>query len=285
MTGNSDRPSQNASKWIRKRRSDLPFFLVTGGLSASFALLILLLLLADVCFTSVADFQQALSKPEIGSAFWLTLTTCTLSSILALWVAIPLGYLLARFRFAGRWFVDTLVDIPIVLPPLVLGLSLLILFHFSIGQWHLDGWLMEQFGFTVTYQWPAIVLAQFTVGAAFAIRTMRVTFEQIDSRSEDVARTLGCTRAQAFFQIALPQASTGIVTALAIAWSRSLGEFGPILVFAGATRMRTEVLSTTVFLELSMGQLNAAVAVSLLMVAIAVLVLLGLRFLGAKWHP
>jgi molybdate transport system permease protein len=109
---------------------------------------------------------------------------------------------------------------------------------------------------------------------------MRVTFDQINPRAEDVARTLGCTRGQAFTQIALPQAWRGMIAATTIAWARALGEFGPILVFAGSTRMRTEVLSTTVFLELSIGQLDAAVAVSLLMVAMAVVVLVFLRVLG-----
>ncbi len=109
---------------------------------------------------------------------------------------------------------------------------------------------------------------------------MRVTFDQINPRAEDVARTLGCTRAQAFVQVALPQAWRGIIAAGTVAWARSLGEFGPILVFAGATRMKTEVLSTTVFLELSIGRLDSAVAVSILMVALAVVVLLLLRLLG-----
>ena len=111
---------------------------------------------------------------------------------------------------------------------------------------------------------------------------MRVTFDQIDTRAEQVALTLGSRRSQAFFQIVLPQAWRGIVAAMTIAWARSLGEFGPILVFAGATRMRTEVLSTTVFLELSVGQLEAAVAVSLLMVLAAMGVLGIVRLLGAK---
>ena len=105
----------------------------------------------------------------------------------------------------------------------------------------------------VTYAEPAVVLAQFAVACAFAVQTMRVTFDQIDTRAEQVALTLGCRRSQAFFQVVLPQAWRGMIAALTIAWARSLGEFGPILVFAGATRMRTEVLSTTVFLELSVG--------------------------------
>lgn len=239
------------------------------------------MLAADVLFTSIGDFKTALMKPEIQAAFKLTMLTCTASAILSLWVAIPLGYLLSRFRFPGRWVIDTLVDIPIVLPPLVLGLSLLILFHLPIYGWELERWLRDDLGFGVTYRWPAVVLAQFSVACAFAVRTMRVTFDQIDPRAEDVARTLGCSRAQAFFKVALPQASRGMIAATTVAWARSLGEFGPILVFAGATRMRTEVLSTTVFLELSVGELNAAVAVSLIMVVIAVIVLVLLRILGA----
>jgi molybdate transport system permease protein len=204
---------------------------------------------------------------------------------MSLWVGTPLGYLLSRYRFPGRWLVDTLVDIPVVLPPLVLGLSLLILFHLRIpgaDGWQLEAWLREDADFPVTYRWPAVVLAQFAIACAFAVRTMRVTFDQINPRAEDVARTLGCTRGQAFRQIALPQAWRGMIAAGTIAWARALGEFGPILIFAGATRMKTEVLSTSVFLELSIGNLDAAVAVSLLMVLMAVTVLLILRAIGMR---
>ncbi|MEM7474310.1 MAG: ABC transporter permease [Planctomycetota bacterium] len=264
------------------RKSDVAFFLVMGGLSACFILLVLLLIAADLMFTSPKEFKAALLRPEIQAAFRLTLLTCTVATILSLWVATPLGYLLSRFKFPGRWIVDTIVDIPIVLPPLVLGLSLLILFHLPIGGWELETWLREDLGMSgITYRWPAVVLAQFAVACAFAVRTMRVTFDQINPRAEDVARTLGCSRAQAFLLVALPQSWRGIITAGTIAWARALGEFGPILVFAGATRFKTEVLSTTVFLELSVGQLDAAVAVSLLMVIMAVVVLLFLRWMGS----
>lgn len=268
----------------RRRDSDVPFFLIMGVLSSGFVILIILLLVADLLFTSVTDFQTVLFKPEIQAALRLTILSCSITALLSLWVATPLGYLLSRYRFPGRWIVDTLVDIPVVLPPLVLGLSLLILFHLPIAgvkEWQLETWLRD-LKYPVTYHWRAIVLAQFSVSSAFAVRTMRVTFDQINPRAEDVARTLGCSRGQAFMQIALPQAWRGMIAAGTIAWARSLGEFGPILVFAGATRMKTEVLSTSVFLELSVGNLNAAVAVSLLMVLMAVVVLLILRGIGMR---
>jgi molybdate transport system permease protein len=262
--------------------SDVPFFFMMGGLGGSFVLLIVAMLAADLAFTSPAHFSAALAKPEIQYAVRLTLVSCSISALLSIWVATPLGYLLSRFSFPGRWIIDTLLDIPVVLPPLVIGLSLLILFHLPLGGTNLESRIQDHLGFRVTYAEPAVVLAQFSVACAFAVQTMRVTFDQIDPRAEHVAMTLGSTRGRAFLEIALPQAWRGMVTAVTIAWARSLGEFGPILVFAGATRMHTEVLSTTVFLELSVGQLEAAVAVSLLMVLAAMAVLGVVRLVGAK---
>lgn len=262
--------------------SDVPFFVVMGGLGGCFVLLIVAMLAADVAFTSPKHFAAALSKPEIQHAIELTLISCSMSALLSIWVATPLGYLLSRFSFRGRWIIDTLIDIPVVLPPLVIGLSLLILFHLPLGGSNLEQRIQQHLGFRVTYAEPAVVLAQFSVACAFAVQTMRVTFDQIDPRAEHVAMTLGAGRGRAFLEVALPQAWRGIVAATTIAWARSLGEFGPILVFAGATRMHTEVLSTTVFLELSVGQLEAAVAVSLLMVLAAMVVLGVVRLIGAK---
>jgi len=267
---------------LHRAGSDVPFFTVMWGLGGSYVVLILALLAADIAFTSPKHFIDALKKPEIQYAVRLTLITCSISALLSILVATPLGYLLSRFAFRGRGLIETIIDIPIVLPPLVIGLSLLILFHLPIGGSNLEQFLQQRLNVRITYAQPAVVLAQFAVACAFAVQTMRVTFDQIDTRAEQVALTLGCRRSQAFLQIALPQAWRGIIAALTIAWARSLGEFGPILVFAGATRMRTEVLSTTVFLELSVGQLEAAVAVSLLMVLAAMGVLGIVRVLGAE---
>ena len=100
------------------------------------------------------------------------------------------------------------------------------------------------------------------------------------SNAAEVALTLGSTRAQAFWLVTLPAARRGMFAAASIAWARSLGEFGPVLVFAGATRMKTEVLPTTVWLELSVGNLEAAIAVSLLLVMLAILVLVGVKLAG-----
>ncbi|MEE3369555.1 MAG: ABC transporter permease [Planctomycetota bacterium] len=226
-------------------------------------------LLSRLAYNPLTD---ALRKPEIRYATKLSLISCTITAILSLWVAIPIGYLLSRYQFRGHNLIDAIVDIPIVLPPLVVGLSLLILFQFVPRGLH-D---------RVVYEIPAVVLAQTMVAAAFAVRTMRATFDQIDSRREEVALTLGCTRFQAFTRVVLPEARRGILTAATLAWARALGEFGPLLIFAGATRMKTEVLSTTIFLEMNVGDTAAAVAVSLIMVTGAMIVLIIARLWGNR---
>ncbi|MFM8359592.1 MAG: ABC transporter permease [Verrucomicrobiota bacterium] len=255
------------------RGSDRRFFASLVLLGSTYVGLLAATLAADLLYTSPAHLARALASPEIRYAIRLSLVSCTLTTLLSLWVAVPIGYLLARVHFPGRSLVDALLDIPIVLPPLVIGLSLLILFQTPPGR------AIERI-LPVTYAIPSVVLAQFMVACAFAIRTLRATFDQLSPRHEQVALTLGCTRSQAFWMVAFPEARRGILTAATLAWARALGEFGPILVFSGATRFRTEVLPTTVFLELSVGNLEAAVAVSLLMVAAAVGVLLLIRTRG-----
>ena len=259
--------------------SDRLFHVALGILAGVYVVLLVATLGADVFYTTPGHLWRALQSPEIRYAIRLSLLSCTLTTVLSLWVAVPVGYLMARMHFRGRALVDALLDIPIVLPPLVIGLSLLILFQTAPLR------ALERV-FPITYAVPSVVLAQFMVACAFAVRTMRATFEQIDPRHEQVALTLGCSRSEAFWRVVLPSARRGLLTAATLAWARALGEFGPILVFSGATRMRTEVLPTTVFLELSVGNIEAAVAVSLLMVvaAVAVLLLIRTRGVGASFQ-
>src|SRR5712671_4552307 len=231
------RRREKRSPWVR---SDAPFFVALGVIGATYIVLIAAMLVADVAYTTPRDIREALASEPIRFAIKLSLISCTVTAGLSVIVGVPLGYLLSsrgevegrRRGFGARvlWLLrvaaDAIVDIPIVLPPLVIGLSLLILFQTPPGRW------IQQF-VSVTYAIPAVILAQFSVAAAFAVRTMRVTFDQISPRSEQVALTLGCSRSQAFFLVVLPEARRGMLTAATLAWARSLGEFGPSLVFSG----------------------------------------------------
>lgn len=252
-----------------------PFWAGLAAVTAAYLLLLFSMVGAAATYSRPHDLVGALTSPEIQYAIKLSLVTCTVSALVSLIVAVPVGYLMSRGRFPGKNVMDTLLDVPIVLPPMVVGLCLLILFQTPAGR-AVDK--VVPFTYTVY----GVVLAQFIMGAAWAVRAMRSTFDYLPSRPEDVAMTLGCSRGQAVWHVTLPAAKRGMFTAASIAWARSLGEFGPILVFAGATRMKTEVLPTTVWLELSVGNLEAAIAVSLVMIALAVAVLLAIRAAGER---
>ncbi len=255
--------------------SNLPFFIAFGILGGSYLVFLTGLLMADATYLKGGAFADIFSSPEIRFSIKLSLLSCTLTALLSLWVAVPIGYLMARHSFPGKELIDAILDIPIVLPPLVIGLSLLIFFQTPIGR------AIESVA-PVTYAIPSVILAQFMVACAFAIRVMKTTFEHLNPRREQVALTLGCNQSQAFWLITFPEARKGLLTAGTLAWARALGEFGPILLFSGATRMKTEVLPTTVFLEMSVGNIERAVAVSLLMIIAAIAALMVIRILGAR---
>lgn len=315
-----------------RTRPELPFLLfLTAALLAYLGLLVALVA-ANLVSVSFSDAIKVLENPDILRSIRLTFLTCTATAILSVLIATPIGYLMSRFKFPGRAVIDTLLDIPILLPPLIVGLSLLILFNritpaqcclflgsslavatlagavirrknsgnilVALGILSISllacGWFfrsssasIEEFsskklGLPLTFKPLGVVLAQLPVAAAFAIRTVRTTFDQISPRYEAITLTLGCNRGQAFFRVALPIAGRGILAAGTLAWARALGEFGPVLVFAGATRGRTEVLSTSVFLEINTGNLSAAAAISLLMILLAVTTLLLVRVIASK---
>jgi molybdate transport system permease protein len=255
--------------------SDRWFYLALAVLGGAYVALIVGLLAADLLYTSPGEIRDTLDDPHIRFAIRLSLLSASVTTILAMWVAVPLGYLLSRTRFRGKAVVETLVDVPILLPPLVIGLSLLILFQLPVGR-------AVESVIPVTYHVPAVILAQFTVATAFAVRTMRVAFDQIDPRAEQVALTLGCTRSQAFWRVTVPAARRGVLAAATLAWARSIGEFGPVQIFAGATPMKTIVLPTAVYFEAQLGRLSAALAVSLVMVAVSIGALVLTRLLGLR---
>jgi molybdate transport system permease protein len=197
--------------------------------------------------------------------------------------------------------IDTLLDLPIVVPPPVIGLSLLIFFRTDLGhalnnltpQWYVDGmnWALSKFlGQPIqddkvwVYSTRGIVVAQFFVACSFGVRAVKATFDTIGPRYEDVARTLGCSRAQAFFKVVVPMARTGVVAGLVMTWARAVAEFGPVLFFSGATPYKTEVMPIAMFLRYSAGRIEPAVVLLLIMLMISTVTLLTFKRLGGRGY-
>jgi molybdate transport system permease protein len=206
----------------------------------------------------------------------LSFFSSIVSTALAVAFAIPSGYLLARARFPGAAVVDTLLDMPIVLPPLVMGLAVLIFFKNPVGRF-IDSHVME-----FVYTWRGIILVQFVVGCAYAIRVVKAGCQALDRRYEEVAMTLGADRWRTFTRVSLPIIRPSLVAAAVISWARIFGLFGPVLLVAGTMRRRTEIMPTSVYLEMSIGRIEVALVIGAMMILMSVAVLLVLRKFGGE---
>ena len=255
------------------RQSSHSMWTAFAVIAAAYVLLIVAMVLASgmaVVRQPELAWTTCLS-PEVRDAAILSMWTSLLSATLAIAIALPSAWLISRRRFPLRGLVDVIFDVPVFLPPLVVGLCLLIL----VRTWPIS--LLDD-GVGVALHVPAIVLAQTVIAVAFAYRPLHSAIEQIPPRTESIAAVMGCSPWQTFRLVVLPTLRAPIIAAFLIAWARSIGEFGPILIFAGATRGKTEVLPTSIYLELTSGNLAGAVAISLMMIVIAVTVLIAVRF-------
>lgn len=234
---------------------------------AVFLAMVMGLILTSLFYIKIEHIWEVLHSPPILAAIRLSIITTVITLLIVILFSVPMGYALSRYRFPGHLLADTIVDLPIVLPPLVIGVFLLVFFQTGIGKW------IENYGLKFVYSVNGIILCQFLVSASYGIRASKVAFDAVDSRLENVALTLGCGTAQVFRRVTLPLARNGIITGAILAWARAVGIFGPLVVFVGAVRMKTEVMPTTVYLELSIGRIEIALAVALVMLGMATIAL------------
>jgi molybdate transport system permease protein len=219
-------------------------------------------------------WHNPIARAELIGSVRLSVTTATVTALLAALLGIPTAYALSRFRFPGAVVVDTVVDLLIVIPPLIVGLTLVAVF----GQTETGKWLNDTIGFLYTPQ--GIVVAQFAVASALAVRVFKAAFDQVNPRFEQVARSLGASPLYAFFRITLPLAKNGLLAGLVLAWARAIGEFAPVLVVAGTDVGK--VLPVQAFLNMSAGNVELAFVVTTLMMLISATALLTFKRLGGQ---
>jgi len=242
-----------------------------------FLLVVLSLIMVDLLYISPQNFFEALKSPPIRHAIYLSFVTSSITVIIVTLISIPVGYALSRYRFLGSEILQSIIDIPIILPPVVIGVSLLLFFRTPLGRF------IESFeSLRFVYSVKGIVLCQVLVSASYGIGAARTAFDSVDPKLERLALALGCSPLQAFLKVVLPMARKGIAAGAVFVWATAVGIFGPLLVFAGAVRMKTEVMPTTIYLELSVGRIEPALAVSILMILMGLLALTTLHFIGSK---
>ncbi len=229
-------------------------------------------LLGLLLYSSPAELWANLARPEVRAAVGLSLRTSAWATLAAVLLGTPVAYLLARREFRGRLLLDNLVDLPIVLPPAVAGLALLLVF----GR---RGWVgapLDALGLRVTFTALAVVMAQTFIAVPLFVRAAVIGFAAVEPELEDAAAIDGANQWQVFRRISLPLARRSLLTGVALAWARALGEFGATILFAGNLPGRTQTMPLAIYLgfELDMG---VAVALSVILVGVSFGVLLLIR--------
>ncbi|GAA5015630.1 ABC transporter permease [Kitasatospora paranensis] len=216
---------------------------------------------------------EQLSSPEVWQALRLSLICATSATAVSLVLGVPLAWMLARTELPGRRIVRALVTLPLVLPPVVGGVALLLV----LGRNGIVGrWLDSAFGLTLPFTTAGVVVAETFVAMPFLVISVEGALRAADPRYEEAAATLGASRLTAFRRVTLPLIAPGIGAGAVLAWARALGEFGATITFAGNFPGRTQTMPLAVYLAMESDP-EAAIALSLVLLAVSIAVLAGLR--------
>ena len=238
--------------------------LLTAVLLALFLLFITLPVVSLFLRISPEAFLSSLTQPVVLDALSLSFVTATVSTVIVVLFGTPLALVNARRDYRGRELVDTLTDLPIVLPPAVAGLALLMAF----GRRGVIGQYLDIFGIQIGFTTLAVVMAQVFVASPFYIRQARASFEAVDLQYEDAARTLGASPGTVALRITIPLAQAGLVSGAILSFARALGEFGATIMFAGNFQGRTQTMPLAIYTTMQ-GDMNAAISLSIILVVIS----------------
>jgi len=254
---------------VMARGRPVPLFVLLAGLMVLLLAVPVLMLLWRGLASEPLRF---LANPTVQAALRLSAWTSSASTLIAVILGMPLAYLLARHRFAGRTLLEVLVDLPIVLPPSVAGIALLVAF----GRRSLLGAALAPLGISLPFTSAAVVLAQVFVAAPFFIRAARLGFNAVDAQLEEAAYTEGASQWQLFRHVMFPLTGRALFAGMVLCWARALGEFGATILFAGNLPGRTQTMPLAIFIGFQQ-DLGIALALAAILLIVSGLVLGVLR--------
>ena len=252
-------------------------FLAAGILIAAVTLYLALPIVAlflrippDLFFTTIHD-------PVVLSALWLSLFTTTITLGVVILVGTPFAYFHSRYTYPGKVIVDTLIDLPLVLPPAVAGVALLVLY----GRFGLLGRYFNMFGITLAFTTVAVIMAQIFVASPFYLRQAKSLFEQLDPAYEQTARTLGASSVRTLTLVVLPMTSGGLVSGAVMTFGRALGEFGATILFAGNLPGVTQTMPLAVYVGME-SDVNIGLTISIVLVIISFTILIAVHLIQKR---
>jgi molybdate transport system permease protein len=234
--------------------------------------------LASLFIKSPLDVTlRSLHDPVVIDALKLSMTTSILTTLIVILMGTPIAYVNARFQYFGKEIADSVIDLPIIMPPAVAGIALLMAF----GRMGIIGHYLNAFGFSIAFTTLAVIMAQVFVSSPFYIRQARTSFEDVDLAFENAARTLGASRVYTFFHVILPIALNGLISGAIMAFARSLGEFGATIMFAGNFQGRTQTMPLAIYTAMQ-GDLDVSLCLALILVAISFVVIALVKMLTRR---
>lgn len=211
----------------------------------------------------ISHFGEAISSEEVLFSLRMSVTTSSISTVICLLLSLPTAYALSHVAFPGKRLAEILMELTLSLPYILLGFALLLIFSSPLGK------ALKEAGFAVVFSPAGIVFAQMIVNLPFAIRMMRTAFAGVNPRVEFVAQTLGAMPWDVFRTIIVPMCRNQIVSAFVLIWARGMGEFGATLMLVGVTRMKTETLPGSIYLSISTGNTETAMATAMIMLLVS----------------
>jgi molybdate transport system permease protein len=255
----------DTARQVRRMGRGLPLLLA----SLPMLLFYLLPLVALVLRVSPADLLSNLVDPQVAQAIQVSMTTTLIATGATFVFGTPLAYLLARRRFPGRAVVDTLVDLPMLLPPAVAGVALLVTF----GRRGLLGPYLTDAGIEIAFTQIAVIMAEIFVASPFFVKSAISAFAAVDREVEQAAAVDGASKLATFARITVPLSISALFGGLVMTWARALGEFGATIIFAGNFPGRTQTMPLAIYIGFEI-DLNVALTLSAVLLAIAFAVLL-----------
>ncbi len=267
----------NIYKTLRKNT----LFTVVGFFCLIILVLYLALPLISLFFRTTPELIiESLHEPIVVKSLILSIITTIVTTFIILIIGTPVGFIQSRYQYPGKQVIDTLIDLPLVLPPAVAGFALLLLW----GRMGLLGQFLSPFGITIPFTTLAVVFAQIFVAAPLYIRQARSLFTQLDPAYEEVAATLGAGPFRIFYTITLPLCDFGLVSGAIMSFARALGEFGATIMFAGNLAGVTQTMPLAIYTAMQR-DFNSAITISILLIAISLFVMLSVRFIsGGERH-
>lgn len=257
-----------------------PFRAVLVVASTGTLVFLTLPIVAIFADTSPGRLLDSLGDPTAQDALWLSLKTTLLALAIIIAVGTPAAYLLATRNFRGRAVVQTLVELPLVLPPAAAGIALLA----ALGPHGLLGGALQDAGIQLVLQTAGVVVALVFVAAPFYVRQAEAAFSAVPTNVIQASRTLGVGEAGTVLRVVIPTARPGLLAGAALAWGRALGEFGATLMFAGSFRGITQTVPLAIYDRFS-EDFPGALALSAVLVCVSFALLLSVKFVAGRGAP